>query len=106
MDLTRTKHWERIWSCVQSIMGPGCLIGTGLTSYLGKSSFYACATCVLLGSGIIGMELIDLSKCGSPQLSSDNESPIPPAPPLIQPNKYGQAIKPTLISNAINPPAA
>lgn len=91
MELTRTKHWNRIWSCVQSLMSPGVLIGTGLTSYLGKPGFYACATCVLIGAGLIGFHLIDITKCGSPNLSSsvDNESPIPPAPPPITPNKYG-----------------
>ncbi|CAL8137622.1 unnamed protein product [Orchesella dallaii] len=91
MELTRTKHWGRIWSCVQSLMSPGILIGSGLTSYLGKPGFYACATCVLIGAGLIGYQLLDLTKCGSPQLSSsmDNDSPIPPAPPPISPTKYG-----------------
>lgn len=91
MELTRTKHWGRVWSCVQSLMSPGILIGSGVTSYLGKPGFYACATCVLIGAGLIGFQLIDLSKCGSPQLSSsmDNDSPIPPAPPPISPTKYG-----------------
>jgi hypothetical protein len=91
MELTRTKHWSRIWSCVQSLMSPGILLGSGVTSYIGKPGFYACATFVLIGAGLIGYQMIDLGKCGSPQLSSsvDNDSPIPPAPPPISPHKYG-----------------
>jgi hypothetical protein len=98
MELTRTKHWSRIWSCVQSIMSPGILLGSGLTSYAGKPGFYACATAVLIGAGLLGFQLIDTTKCSSPQLSSsiENDSPIPPAPPPISLAKYGHQATPLL----------
>lgn len=98
MELTRTKHWGRIWSCVQSLMSPGILLGSGLTSYAGKPGFYACATAVLIGAGLLGFQLIDVTKCSSPPLSSseDNDSPIPPAPPPISLGKYGHTATPLL----------
>ncbi|XP_035710755.1 uncharacterized protein LOC118436541 isoform X3 [Folsomia candida] len=108
MELTRTKHWGRIWSCVQSLMSPGILLGSGLTSYAGKSGFYACATAVFIGAGLVGFQLIDMTKCSSPQLSSsaDTDSPIPPAPPPISLAKYGHQATPLLSGGVLAPESA
>lgn len=107
MELTRTKHWSRIWSLIESIMSPGILLGSGLVSYVGKEGFYACATAVLIGAGLLGFQIIDITKCSSPQLSSsaDNDSPIPPAPPPISAAKYGLAATPLIGGPTVEQPS-
>jgi len=51
MELTRTKHWERIWALLQGIMALPLLASTAIFMVLRKDSFFVAATALILSSG-------------------------------------------------------